>query len=114
MFAQKLLVARNHAYLLEDLHTQYNGERRSLGEEFRLRGLVEMEGTTGHISIDPANYKELAPKITELDDVAKSLWDVAHKAKSELSSTGEALGPELKSIPSDSRFHLGVGVEPQI
>jgi len=113
LFAQKLPVARNHAHLLEDLLTQYNRDRRSLSEEFRVRGLVDMEGTTGHISIDPANYKELAPKITEVDDLAKSLWDVAHKAKSELSATGKALGPKLKSILKDKRFHLGMGDEPQ-
>ncbi|MEQ1929526.1 MAG: hypothetical protein ABL957_03205 [Parvularculaceae bacterium] len=93
LFAQKPLVARNHAHLLEDLLTQCNRERRSLSEELRLRGLVEIEGTTGHISIDPHSYRELAPKITELDDLAKTLWDVARKAKAEFNITAELLGP---------------------
>lgn len=114
LFGQKLLVARNHVHLLEDLLTQYNRERRALSEELRLRGLVEMEGTTGHISIDPTNYKELAPKITEVDDLAKTLWDIAHKAKAELNSTGQALGPKLKTILNDKRFHLGMGAEAQV
>ncbi|MFT3727154.1 MAG: hypothetical protein QM759_04955 [Terricaulis sp.] len=111
-FGQRVLVAANAMYLLADLIFQYNAERRALSEEFRVRGLVEMDGTTGHISIDPENYKELAPKIFEVEHLAKSLWDAAKRAKDEASATGAALGPKLKEALGDKRFTLQMGDTP--
>lgn len=108
LFAQRLLVAANSIHLVTDLLTKYNAERRDLREELRLLGLVDMAGTTGRIAFDSHDYPQLAPKIAEVEDLAKSLIDEAHKAKAQLNSTADELGPKLKSILKDKRFHLAM------
>ncbi len=111
LFAEKLLEATNHIHLLSDLLVRYNLERRALDEELRLRGVVDMEGPVGHISVEPATYRELAPKFFEVDDLARNLWSAAHEAKEEMVATANAIGPKLKTILSDKRFHLGMGAD---